>query len=174
MKSSLMGLLTVGILASASASACATTPPPETKAAAVERLQCDPSVAAQDGLVRSTRVLAVEPIRSHIMTSRNNSEERVNGAKLLVRPPKGVSAEELTRVLQCHGARVLLGQVNRDTVPNDPYWLPDAWVHIEVKPEDGNFAITVTADSIADNLAVIGRANHYADEHMMAADPGLP
>jgi hypothetical protein len=172
MKSSLLGLLTIGVVVSASA--CAATPPPQTKAAAVERLQCDPGVAAQDGLVRSTRVLAVEPIRSHVMTSRNNSEERVNGAKLLVRPPKGVSAEELTRVLQCHSARVLLGQVNRDTVPNDPYWLPDAWVHIEVKPEDGNFAITVTADSIADNLAVIGRANHYADDHMMAADPGLP
>jgi hypothetical protein len=172
MKSSLQGLLALIVLSAASA--CASTPPPTTKAAGVERMQCDASVTAQDGLVRSTRVLAVEPLYSHVMTSRNNSEERVDGAKLLVRPPKGVSAEELTRILQCHSARILLGQVNRDTVPNDPYWLPDSWVNIDVKPENGNFAITISANSVDENLEVFGRANHYADDHMLATDPGLP
>jgi hypothetical protein len=172
MKSSLKGLLVVVVLSSASA--CASTPPPTTKAAGVERMQCDASATAQDGLVRSTRVLAVEPLYSHVMTSRNNSEERVDGAKLLVRPPKGVSAEELTRILQCHSARILLGQVNRDTVPNDPYWLADSWVNIDVKPENGNFAITISANSVDENLEVFGRANHYADDHMLATDPGLP
>jgi hypothetical protein len=172
MKSSLQGLLAVTVVSSASA--CASTPPPTAKAAGVERMQCDASATAQDGLVRSTRVLAVEPLYSHVMTSRNNSEERVDGAKLLVRPPKGVSAEELTRILQCHSARILLGQVNQDTVPNDPYWLPDSWVNIDVKPENGNFAITISANSVDENLAVFGRANHYADDHMLATDPGLP
>jgi hypothetical protein len=172
MKNALKGLVAAGVVCSVSA--CASTPPPAITAAGVERLQCDASATAQDGLVRSTRVLAVEPVYSHIMTSRNNSEERVNGAKLLVRPPKGVSAEELTRILQCHGARVLLGQVNHDTVPNDPYWLPDSWVNIDVKPENGNFAITVSANSVDENLQVFSRANHYADDHAMAADPGLP
>jgi hypothetical protein len=172
MRNSLKAFLTIAVLSSASA--CASTPPPTTQAAGIERLQCDASATAQDGLVRSTRVLAVEPLYSHVMTSRNNSEERVSGAKLLVRPPKGVSAEELTRILQCHSARVLLGQVNRDTVPNDPYWLPDTWVDIDVKPENGNFAITVSAHSVDENLEVFGRANHYADDHMIATDPGLP
>jgi hypothetical protein len=172
MKSSLKALLAVGVLSSASA--CASAPPPAARAAGIERLQCDASATAQDGLVRSTRVLAVEPVYSHVMTSRGNSEERVCGAKLLVRPPQGVSAEEMTRILQCHSARVLLGQVNRDTVPNDPYWLPDSWVNIEVRPEDGNFAVTVSADSVDENLQIFGRANHYADDHMVATDPGLP
>jgi hypothetical protein len=72
------------------------------------------------------------------MTSNNNSEERVSGAKLIVRPPAGVSAEQMTRVLQCHGARVLLGRVDSSAIPDDPYWLPDAWVHIDVRPENGN------------------------------------
>jgi hypothetical protein len=172
MKNALEGLVAVGVVSLVTA--CASTPPPASTAAGVERRQCDADATAQDGLVRSTRVLAVEPVYSHIMTSRNNSEERVSGAKLLVRPPKGVSAEELTRILQCHGARALLGQVNRDTVPNDPYWLPESWVNIEVKPEDGNFAITVSANSVDDNLQVFSRANHYADDHAVAADPGLP
>ena len=172
MNNALKGLLTLAVISSASA--CASAPPPTTTAAGVERLQCDASATAQDGLVRSTRVLSVEPLYSHIMTSRNNSEERVQGAKLLVRPPKDVSAEELTRILQCHSARVLLGRVNPDTVPNDPYWLPDTWVNIEVKPENGNFAITVSANSVDESLAVFSRANHYADDHMLATDPGLP
>jgi hypothetical protein len=163
-----------GVSVALAVSACASSPLPTARAAGVERMQCDASSAAQDDLVRSTRVLSVEPIYSHVITSNNNSEERVNGAKMLVRPPKGMSSEQMTRVLQCHSARVLLGQVNSNTVPNDPYWLPDTWVNIEVKPENGNFAIALSADSVRENLQVYGRANHYADDHMVAADPGLP
>ncbi len=172
MKSYLTGI--AGISVAAAVSACASSPPPTARAAGVERMQCDASSAAQDDLVRSTRVLSVEPVYSHVITSNNNSEERVNGAKMVVRPPTGVSSEQMTRILQCHSARVLLGQVNSNTVPNDPYWLPDTWVNIEVKPENGNFAITVSADSVRENLQVYGRANHYADDHMVATDPGLP
>jgi hypothetical protein len=127
----------------------------------------------QAALVRSTKVLSVEPLYSHIMTS-NTSEQRVDGAKLLVRPPSGVSAEKMTRILQCHSARVLLGQVNRDAVRHDPYWLPDRWVNIQVKPENGNFMIIVSADTVHEGLEVLAHANQYADEHTTAAEPDLP
>jgi hypothetical protein len=156
------------------ASACASTPPPATRAEGVERVQCDARVAGQDALIGSTKVLRVEPIYSHVMSSRNDSEERVSGAKLLIRPPPGVSPEEMTRILQCHSARILLGKLDPNAVQNDPYRLPDTWVNIDVKPENGNFAVTVSADSVHDNLRVFSRANHYADDHMLAADPGLP
>jgi hypothetical protein len=171
MRNHLLGAVTMGALALATA--CASQPRATAQAAGVERMQCDSSSAAQDSLVRSIEVLHVQPLYSHVRTN-NTSEERVNGAKLLVRPPKDVSAEELTRILQCHSARVLLGQINSNAVPNDPYWLPDHWVNIEVKPENGNFAVTVSADTVRDNLQVYGRANHYADDHMLATDPGLP
>jgi hypothetical protein len=118
-------------------------------------------------------VFSVEPLYSHIMTA-SGSEERVDGVKLLVRPPPGVSADQMTRILQCHSARVLLGQVNPDAVRSDPYWLPDSWVNIQVTPENGNFAVTVSADTVRDNLKVFGRANRYADDHMLATDPELP
>jgi hypothetical protein len=85
-----------------------------------------------------------------------------------------VSAEQLTRILQCHSARALLGRLDRDSVPNDPYWLPDTWVNIDVKAEDGNFAVTLTADTVRDNLQVYGRANRYADGHVLATGAGLP
>ena len=60
MKSYLEELLAVGVLSSVSA--CASTPAPAVRATGVERMQCDASVAAHDDLVRSTRVLAVEPL----------------------------------------------------------------------------------------------------------------
>jgi len=165
----LSATLAVGAL---SLAACAAEPRATVQAAGVERMQCEPG-ATGESLVRSIAVLRVQPLYSHVRTA-NTSEERVNGAKLLVRPPQGVGAEQLTRALQCHSARVLLGQISRDAIPNDPYWLPDTWVAIDVTPEDGNFAVTVSAETVRDNLAVFGRANHYADAHMVASDPGLP
>lgn len=155
------------------ATACAGQPRATVQAAEVERMQCDPSSTSQDDVVRSIAVLRVQPLYSHVRTG-NTSEERVNGASLLVRPPKGVSAEQLTRILQCHSARILLGQLNSSAVRSDPYWLPDTWVTIDVRPENGNFAVTVSADTVRGNLQVYSRANHYADDHMLATDPGLP
>jgi hypothetical protein len=153
---------------------CASTPAPTTTAAKVERMQCAPGDEAQArDLVRSATVLRVEPLYSHVLTSNNNSEERVNGAKVVVRPPDGVTAEQMTRVLQCESARILLGKVRGAAADSDPYWLPDTWVSIEVIPEDGNFTVRASADSVTDNLQVFGRASRYA-EHRMAAGSELP
>jgi hypothetical protein len=175
MQSYIAGILPLAALSLAAACASGSQAP-AAKAAGVERLQCDGSATTQDEvqLLRTAKVLRFEPIYSHVPTANNNTEDRVNGAKLLIRPPKAMSAEEMTRILQCHGARVMLGQANGAAVPNDPYWLADAWVNIDVKPEEGNFAVTVSADSIRSNLEVLGRASHYADDHMLATEPGLP
>jgi hypothetical protein len=155
---------------------CASAPAPTARAAGVERMQCDPSETSQDEaqLLRQTHVLRMEPIYSHVLTNKNESEERVNGARLIVRPPPGVDANRMTRILQCHSARVLLGQVDPAAVPHDPYWLPNAWVNIDVKPENGNYTVTVSADTVRDNLQVLGRAKGYADDHALATQPELP
>jgi hypothetical protein len=171
MQHHLLSTLATGALAFGSA--CESQPRATVRATDMERIQCDSGSTSQDELVRSIAVLHVRPIFTY-MRSNTSSEERVNGAKLLVRPPQGVSAEQLTRILQCHGARALLGQINRNSVPNDPYWLPDTWVSIDVKAEDGTFAVTLSADTVRDNVRVYSRANHYADEHMLATEPGLP
>jgi hypothetical protein len=163
--------LAIGTLALGSA--CESQPRATVRAADTERIQCDSGSTSHDDLVRSIAVLRVRPIFTH-MRSNTSSEERVNGATLLVRPPEGVSAEQLTRILQCHGARALLGQLNGNSVPNDPYWLPDTWVTIDVTSEGGNFAVTLTTDTVRDNLRVYGRANRYADEHTLANGSGLP
>jgi len=171
MKIHLFRALTTGALFATAA--CASQPRVTAQAANVARMQCDSNLASQDDLVRSIAVLNVQPLYSQV-GSTGSSEERVNGAKLTVRPPEGVSAEQLTRVLQCHSARALLGQLNSGTIRNDPYWLADTWVTIDVKPENGNFAVSVSADTLRGNLQVYNRAHDYADDHAVATDPGLP
>ena len=152
--------------------ACETGVPPATAAASAERLQCDSRVTAPavTELLQANTVLYVTPLHHHIIVNPNNSEDRIAGAKLVLRPPTGVTAEELTRILQCHSARVLLGKVSPADIPDDPYWLADRWLDIQVTPENGNFAVTVVADSVHDNIEVLGRATRYAHEHMLAVE----
>lgn len=152
--------------------ACAVGVPPQTKAARVERSQCadGPSAADDVRLLQSTTVLKAEPIYSRIHTN-GNEEDRVSGARLLIRAPEGVSADRMAQLLQCHSARLLLGQIDRTQLVDDPYWLPDAWLDIDVAPEAGRFAVTLRADSVAKNLQVLNRATAFADAHHAAATP---
>jgi hypothetical protein len=153
---------------------CEERVPPETAAASVEQQQCDPRVtAAATQLLQANAVLSIKPLYHHIIENPDNAYERPSGVKLVVRPPAGISAEELTRILQCHSARVLLGRVNPADVPDDPYWLADRWLDIQVAPENGNFAVTVVADTVHDNIELLDRATRYAHEHMLAIG-GVP
>jgi hypothetical protein len=153
--------------------ACASAPPPAIKAAEVEQMQCDESTSpAEDAqILATTQVIRSEPIYSNVPSTYGDVEHRVNGAKLLVRPPEGVSAERMTRILQCHCARQLLGQSDRPELANDPYYLPGSWLEIRVTPEDGNFAVTLEADTIGKSLQVYHRAVAYADAHPLASQP---
>jgi hypothetical protein len=122
-------------------------------------------------LLQTTTVVSAMPLYSHVITGKDDSEDRVTGARLIVRPPEGVSAERMTRVLQCHSAQVLLGQVDTSRLADDPYYLPNAWLDIEVKPENGNFVVVLRADSIPDGLAVLHRATAFAEAHRTSAEP---
>jgi hypothetical protein len=146
--------------------ACAVGVPPETRAARVEQNQCADARSAADDvrLLESTTVLKAEPVYSRLHTN-GNEEDRVSGARLLIRAPEGVTADRMAQVLQCHSARLLLGQIDRTQLADDPYWLPDAWLDIDVTPEGGHFAVTLRADSVAKNLKVLNRATAFADTH---------
>jgi hypothetical protein len=155
---------------------CASGLPPASRAAQVEQLQCDPTTSPQENarILQTTRVIASEAIYSNVPTAYNDIERRAIGAKLVIRPPEGVSAERMTRILQCHSSRELLGRTDRVELAGDPYWLPGAWVDIGVTPEDGNYAVTLQADTIARNLQLYSRAAAYADAHPVDTTPALP
>lgn len=149
--------------------ACAADPPPVSTAAGVERIQCG-AATIQDRELNSLQALAitVEPLYAHIMTGNNNAEDRVRGAKVVVRPPPNVSAEELTRALQCHSARILLGKVDGSRLSDDPFWLENSWINIDVKPENGNYAILLEADSVSKNLKLLARAQAFVGSRSLS------
>jgi hypothetical protein len=162
------------------AAGCGSGPSPVVRAASIERLQCEGTAASQGevALLDTAAVLHIEPLYSGIFDASHAIEKQVIGAKLLVRPPKGVTPDEMRRALQCHSARILLGRVSPSAVPDDPYWLPDAWVDIDVKPENGNYAVTLSADTtVRDNLQILAHARRYASDHMVAGvavQPSMP
>ncbi|HXX66291.1 MAG TPA: hypothetical protein VEK07_03865 [Polyangiaceae bacterium] len=148
---------------------CAESIPVTNTAVQVESLQCDPASSGErDVAPLASRVLGVEPLYTHIMTGNNNAEDRVCGAKILVRPLPNESAEALTRALQCHSARVLLGRIDASRLPVDPFSLANSWLDIDVKAEDGNFAIELQADTVSKNLEILARANAFGSAHAKA------
>ena len=114
-------------------------------------------------------VLAEESISTRVMSGLNGTEDRVDGAKLVIRPPDGITAERLTRILQCHAARALLGQDEQAVLRDDPFWLPNAWIHVDVRPEDGNYAVRLEADDLPTSIKIAERAREYAATHALAA-----
>jgi hypothetical protein len=90
---------------------------------------------------------------------------RVQGVKLFVRPPDGIPLDEMTRVLQCHSAKALLGRVDLPPLDGDPYRLPDTWVDIEVISDHGSVVVRESADRVTENLALYQRATAFAEEH---------
>jgi hypothetical protein len=146
--------------------ACATTLPPTVQASQVEQVQCGGSAAAADiRLVQQAAVLKAEPLYSHVITGANGAEERVDGAKLVIRPPDGVSADRMTRIIQCHSAQALLGKIDRSAFPDDPFWLPNTWVSVEVRSEAGNYAVVLEANDLPTNIELAHRVLAYAESH---------
>jgi hypothetical protein len=148
--------------------ACASAFPPAEQAAEVERTQCD-SGAVAEGVIRSVKVIEAEPLYSYSASNAGDNDLKiVEGAKIVVRPPEGVSADKLLRILQCHSAQVLLGQ--RANVATDPFWLPGTWLNIDVKPEHGNYAVTLEADTVRDNLKVAAHAMAFGKAQALAGN----
>jgi hypothetical protein len=152
------------------------TAAPATKASEVERLQCDSTSSAETDarLIEGMTVLSVEPLYSYVHTATTGTDKRVAGVKLLIRPPEAIDADRVLRVLQCHGARAVLGRVDPSKFPDDPYWLNGAWLDIDLVREAGNLSITVQADDIHKNLQVLSRAKAFAAAHARLQTPLPP
>lgn len=160
-----------GLLASATTAACATTLPPTQRAAEVEKVQCDSDPDESQHVLERVSVITSEPLYSHVISGTDDAEERVDGAKLVIRPPDGVSAERMTRIIQCHAARALLGKLDRSSFPDDPFWRPDTWISVEVRPENGNYAVILEANDVTTNLKIAAQARRYALDRALAAAP---
>ena len=140
------------------------TAPPATPSMQFAKLQCNVSNVPQYNaqLLKETTVVKVDPLYSHVHSSYNDYEARVNGATLLVHAPKNVQPAQMAKALQCHNASAALGQIDATQLNNDPYYLPEASLDISVQPVDDALAVTVRANNVHDGLEVLARANAYS------------
>jgi len=152
---------------SCSALACVPEPTPVQRAARVAREQCrDPNALREEARVlQQTIVVRVEPVTSVSWSTRQQGAWFLGATKLFAIPPPGMSPDEMARALQCHSAKALLSNVDPTAFADDPFYLPDAWVDSEVKAEHGLFVVTLSADKIWQNLAILHRATAFASTH---------
>jgi hypothetical protein len=149
------------LLAQLGVLSCATAP--ATRALEVESLQCDGTTVNAAPLIEHLAVLSVRPLYVRIHSS-DPGEVRTRGANLVIRPPEGIDPYRLLRTLQCHSARVLLGREG-PVSPQDPFWLADGYLEIDVQSEHGNYVVSIKADSVARGVQVLARADAFARNH---------
>lgn len=109
-----------------------------------------------------TTITSVEPSYSYALGGPNGREARLRGAKLHLQPALAGTKGGLTRTLQCHQARVLLGK--SQSPANDPYALPDEWLDIDVNSGDDGFVVEVAAAETDDAQLVLDRARQYSQQ----------
>ncbi|HTB76638.1 MAG TPA: hypothetical protein VK762_25500 [Polyangiaceae bacterium] len=107
----------------------------------------------------SSLVETVEPAYSTV-PSGNDRAIRLRGARLHLRPSLNVSAEALQRTLECHQARVTLGDAT--ATADDPYVLPGAWLDIDVGSSGDGLVAAVLVDHFEDARRVLDRARTFA------------
>ena len=132
---------------------------PQAKAAEFEKLHCMNATPERTSQAfKDSHVLQVEPLLARV----HANDVHTIGASLRMAPPKGVTAEQLNEILQCHSASMLLERNNEQGTANDPYFLPGAWLEISVKSEIGTVSVNVAADNVHDGLLVLQRAKDFA------------
>src|ERR1700690_147045 len=147
----LAGLLAMACLPSSTS--------PQARAAEFEKLHCTNATPERPSLAfKDSQVLRVEPL----LARGHSYEVHTIGASLLMAPPKGVTAEQLNEILQCHTASMLLEQNNEQGPANDPYFLPGTWLEVSVKSEIGAVSVNVAPDNVHNGLLVLQRAKDFA------------
>jgi hypothetical protein len=139
---------------------------PDTRTAADHAREVEPKCKgfgeeeAATPLLSASIVDSVEPAYSHVQSGPVDREARLRGASLHVKPLPGFSRESLTRNLECHEARVMLGRVT--ALADDPYVLAGNWLDIDVDSDGDGFVVQVRADSIEVARQILDRAQRFA------------
>lgn len=135
------------------------------------RTRCGPEVndTALAPILDGQAVKGVEPLYATIEASKSGGEAHLRGALLTVSALPGVTAEWLDRELECHSASAVLGQVK--ATPDDPFWLPDSTVDIDVRPAKDGFLVGVAGYSSADARQILARSQSFVKAKEAPASP---
>lgn len=118
---------------------------------------CDRDVEAVVGEIGSD-IRVAEPLYVKLRTGpkASNYSVKLVGAQLYVPGRHGMTPEELERVLRCHQARSVLGDISPTAA--DPFSLPDAWIDIRVRPERWGLVVNVRGQTPEESQLVDSRA----------------
>lgn len=148
-------------------------PPLPARAAEAEGRECAgaPDVQDEERALESMSVLKASPIY-HVATC--SGAGQVFGVELDVSRSSASSSAALGRMLRCHGARGLLGQLTPSEIADDPFWIPGSWVDASVTSEPGHFIVKLYGDTVAGNLRILRRAVAFARAHGALASAATP
>lgn len=133
---------------------------PSDEAAELVRTRCasnaDETLIAP--VLDGSAVEGVEPLYNNgLGGARIGHWSMLAGIVITVRALPGVTAEWLTRELECHSARRVAGITQDTSMPNDPFWLPGRMVQIDAQSAHGSFRVEVRA-SPAEAQELLDRA----------------
>lgn len=149
-------------VATMTAAACAPARSPVDRATEMERATCGPDVpeASITPVFERGAIESVEPLFDTVADAELGREKEVVGAIVHVRALKGVTPEWLDRALECHNARRTLGSVPE--VRDDPFWIPDGTVEIDVTSAHDGFRVTARAHDASGAQQILTRAHGLA------------
>jgi hypothetical protein len=135
----------------------------------MERTRCAPddddkTVAS---VLSGSAVYAVQPLYSQSGAGKSGPQLELRGATVSVAALPGVSAEWLDRALECYGAKATLGHTQ--TASDDPFWLPNAFIDIDVRQAKDGFDIGLTGFSPDDARRILARAKAFANSKIAPA-----
>lgn len=141
---------------------------PADQAAFMERTRCgaDDDEKTIAPVLTGSAVVSVQPLYAAAGGSKSGPQSELRGATVTVSALPGVTAEWLDRALECHGAKAMLGRVQAG---NDPFWLPDATLDVDVRSAKDGFEIAIGAFSPEDARRILDRANAFAGSKAPAA-----
>jgi hypothetical protein len=116
---------------------------PADAAAFTERTRCGSDVTESDltPVFSGHSVQSVGPLYATIEGGKSGSQSQLRGAVLTFGALPGETAEWLDRELECHNARLTLGETQ--SMPDDPFWLAGSAVDIDVRPTSDGLLVGV-------------------------------
>ena len=137
--------------------ACAAAPPPRAPTQLAAQNPCGDAKAWRDDLriLEPKTVLGIEP---HYWRNTCDGTSQVIGTQIVLRRPEDSSSAALSWMLRCGPSRVLVGKDNPSMPPTSLLWLPDGWLDVGVKPDGGNFLVTLSAESVPKNIQLFHHA----------------
>jgi len=139
---------------------CAETQLPSTSTATVTQNPCRDAKAWRYGLgiLQPKIVVEIEP---HYTRNTCDGTTQVIGTQIVMSRPDESSAAALSQMLRCGASRVWIGKDNPSMPSRTPFWLPDGWLDVGVKPDGVNFLVTLSAESVPKNIQLFRRTTDF-------------